>query len=459
MNQIPAKKRSIFSKQAFTKVNVAKDPVDFFSCAKKVYPRLLEEEERKRQDKFKRKERQRSEGYEDSIEKSLDENQTVTNPSDGLVSCTSNESSPQSPFLSSLCKESNRSRSLSNNEDSNSLHSIDLKSSRISSVKKRRLLSLETPSKPIIILESDDEEISQSQLDPFQNDITCPPLRTHLANRQPDKIVEEYPEFIQQAREREKLKAKQRLTAASFHEKTSRPSEENLNDVFDPEPKPALELDPTVELLITSDLEGTRPLRIKRKLSQRLKEARLTWCEKQHIRTDKSGKPLEEVIFFTWRGKRLFDVTTCGSLGLKVRKNGELSPGQDGIGSNGNIHLEAWTEDTLKAKEEKDLENQALVNERDDNERESKSDKENGSTCKLILKAKDMEPCKIVVRPTTTIKKMAEAFRKAMAIPESTKISLHFDGDLLDPNSTIEDTELGDVDNVDTVEVYLKDRI
>ncbi|POS88217.1 hypothetical protein EPUL_000797 [Erysiphe pulchra] len=463
MNQIPAKKRSIFSKQAFTKVNVAKDPVDFFSCAKKVYPRLLEEEERKRQSKIKRKVRENSKENEDFKNNVSDENKIITSPLKGFVDHTYNEGSSHSSFLS-LHEESGKSGSPSNCDNKDSPRFHDVKSSQNLSVKKRKLLSHdETPSKsiidlekaspnPIISLESDDEEISQSTLDPFENDISYPPLSQSLpTERQPDKTDEEYPEFIQQAREREKLKAKQRLIAASYIGQQNKTSEENVNDIFDSEPKSAIEIDPTVELLITSELEGTRPLRVKRKLSQRLKEARLTWCEKQHIRTDKLGRPLEEAIFLTWRGKRLFDVTTCGSLGLKVDNGRTLSPGKNGLGPNGNIHLEAWTEDTLRAKEEKDSENRG-----NESENESKPDIDNDPICKLILKAKDMEPWKILVRPTTTVSKMIEAFRKAKAIPESTKISLHFDGDLLDPKSTIEDTELGDVENVDTVEVYLK---
>lgn len=85
MNQIPTKKRSIFSKQAFTKVNVAKDPVDFFSCAKKVYPQLLEEEERKRLSKINGKGRERSEECDDSKNNVLDENNTITSPPNGFV--------------------------------------------------------------------------------------------------------------------------------------------------------------------------------------------------------------------------------------------------------------------------------------------------------------------------------------------------------------------------------------
>lgn len=329
-------------------------------------------------------------------------------------------------------------------------------SKRKSRLKKPSPLNTHEPSNVIINLDSDDESPQISTTSTEKNDLDSLPVHSSITERQPEISDEEYPELIQQAREREKSKAQQRLIAANYSEgQKLEKSAETSYDIFETEPKSAPELDPTIELLITSELEGTRPLRIKRRFSQRLKEARLTWCDKQNIQTDPAGRPLQDVIFFTWQGKRVFDVTTCGSLGFKLNKNGRLMHIRDNSDTSGKIHLEAWTEDALKLKEK--ISASQVLEDRESGKHETDViPAEKGPSFKLIMKARDMEPFKLVVKPKTSIAKMAEAFRRAKSIPESTKISLHFDGDILDPKSTIEETELGDTEDVDTIEVYLK---
>ena len=75
---------------------------------------------------------------------------------------------------------------------------------------------------------------------------------------------------------------------------------------------------PVLSLLIHSPLPDTTPLMVKRRLNQRLKEVRTAWIKKQQG----VGALPEDVdmssIFLTWRGKRLFDFTTCKSLGVTL---------------------------------------------------------------------------------------------------------------------------------------------
>ncbi|TQS38024.1 hypothetical protein Golomagni_01481 [Golovinomyces magnicellulatus] len=445
MNQSSSQKRSLFSKQALAKVSAAKDPVDFFSCAKKVYPQLLELEEEKRRNKLKVTDHQQ---LDQSVE---------------LKDSDPDENKSDSVFLGGLTTNIDSENCLLNKRPSPSSSPSHKRSGRTGppdSKRKRKeckLISLAKHEPNIISLSSEDEEAPYCQTDALENDnLGSPSSLSSISEYQPKNVNEEYSEFIQQAREREKLKTQQRLILASQPvEPSIRSYNKETGDIFETDCKSAAEFDPTIELLITSQLEGTKPLRVKRKLSQRLKEARLTWCERQTVKTDTSGRSLEDVVFLTWRGKRLFDATTCGSLGMKFNIDEKLSQGKDDVNFNSNIHLEAWTEDALKERE-KSLANQGTEVRENESSEEQGSQKEKETSCKIILKAKNIEPYKLVVRPTTTITKIIEAFRKARDIPEINKILLYFDGDLLDPNCTVEETELGDPENIDTVEVYLK---
>lgn len=99
--------------------------------------------------------------------------------------------------------------------------------------------------------------------------------------------------------------------------------------------------DPVIEILITSIIPNTKPLIVQRRLSQRLKEVRLAWCERQQFSTD-----FVDLVFFTWRNKRLYDVTTCKnfqSIG-PGRKSHDSINGTEEVTR---IHLEAVTEDIL----------------------------------------------------------------------------------------------------------------
>jgi hypothetical protein len=81
-------------------------------------------------------------------------------------------------------------------------------------------------------------------------------------------------------------------------------------------PKP----DPIVRILITSDIPGTNPLLVSRKLSQNLKDVRLAWVTRQQF--PEGITP--DVVFLTYRNRRLWDLTTCKSIGLEVDAHGNI---------------------------------------------------------------------------------------------------------------------------------------
>jgi len=75
---------------------------------------------------------------------------------------------------------------------------------------------------------------------------------------------------------------------------------------------------PVLSLLIHSPLPDTTPLMVKRRLNQRLKEVRVAWIKKQQGVGALPADLDMTTIFLTWRDKRLFDFTTCKSLGVTL---------------------------------------------------------------------------------------------------------------------------------------------
>lgn len=262
---------------------------------------------------------------------------------------------------------------------------------------------------------------------------------------------EEFPELVQRAREREKQKELERLSAAkvSGHKPFVNESTPlGTGGVF--QDSSASGSDPVVEILVTSRMEDTVPLLVKRRLNQRLKEVRLSWCDKQQM----NGAPLpvqfKAALFLTWNGKRLFDASTCKHLGIRMGQDGRFASDRGGFDDNGRLHFEAWTEDLFMA-----FQNGTLVQQRAEeaHQEEVQQTQEPAGKVRLLLKAKDMEPFRLRVKPSTTVRKMCEAFRLEKNIPEEKDIALYFDGDRLDADLTVEGSEMEDMD---TLEVHVR---
>jgi hypothetical protein len=287
-------------------------------------------------------------------------------------------------------------------------------------------------------------------LDDDDNIIPTPPKNITRIEGDPDMSDEEFPELAREARQREKRKVLERVKAScSFENQNYDTNGSNspvhvVDDIFDE--RSIHSEDPVVEIFVSSWIEGTNPLMVRRKLSQKLREVRLVWCDKQLISGQPLAKSVKDSIFLTWRGKRLFDLTNCKSLGLKIDGSGNLFSDGEGF-MDGKIHFEAWTPDLYDQNQRK----LAAKQDRGDGEDELEGPLEDiaEKKIKLIMKAKDMEPVKLQVKPTTTFGKMVAAFRGKRDIPEEKDIALYFDGDKLEPDSKVEDTELAEMDNVE----------
>lgn len=184
--------------------------------------------------------------------------------------------------------------------------------------------------------------------------------------------------------------------------------EEEQKKMFTPDtaarsPTPGANLsappDPIVKLLVTSRLEGSNQLVVMRKLSQRLQEVREAYCKKQGW-----TPAYMDTVYLTYRGRRVYDVSTCRSLGLDVDMDGKVTmKGVDGFDDLDRVHLEAVTEGLMeslkaeKAQQEREEQQRKLREEAE--EEFVVQDPEPEVLIRIVLKAKGRADHKIKVRP------------------------------------------------------------
>jgi hypothetical protein len=204
--------------------------------------------------------------------------------------------------------------------------------------------------------------------------------------------------------------------------------------------------DKIVQILITSEIENTKPLIVQRRMSQRLRDVRLAWCGRQGF-----GEEMTSSVFLTWKGKRLFDVTTCKSLGIGTPvETSDLWPSDNDHSDENNgirIHVEATTDGLLKSR--KSILRDS-VESAPDLEKPGEN-KGNDGLLKIVLKSPGFGDLKIKVRPHTEFSHVIATFRDKKKIPADKKVQLLFDGELLDPAACVQDHEITDLDLVDVV--------
>lgn len=209
-----------------------------------------------------------------------------------------------------------------------------------------------------------------------------------------------------------------------------------------PPPQPIQE-DTAVQILITSEIENTKPLIIRRKISQCLKDVRLAWCKRQNV-----PEEMQSSVVLTWKGRRLFDVTTCKSLGIHMEHNRHTTPGMDNNDDNSlRVHMEAVLEGTILQSSNR----RKSPDPRDEIASQSSGVEpgQQGIQIRVVLKSPGLDELKIKARPRTQISRLTEAFRDAHHISAEHDVYLLFDGDRLQPNTCLEDHDIADLDLLD----------
>jgi hypothetical protein len=229
---------------------------------------------------------------------------------------------------------------------------------------------------------------------------------------------------------------------------TVQPSKPPTIDLETPSPRrvkpisPPID-DPVVQIVITSEIENTKPLLVHRKMSQGLREVRLAWCNRQNFAPETQSS-----IHLTWKGRRLFDVTTCRSLGIHAGGGSmaTLSIDNDPFADQQElqVHMEAVADRPVLTNRQSVSDNNKLPN-----PISTPPEDDQGEPIKLILRSPGFDNFKIKARQTTLISRLISAFREEQNVSGDHTITLIFDGDKLDPNSCLRDHDIDDLDLVD----------
>ncbi|KAI9814118.1 MAG: hypothetical protein M1832_006006 [Thelocarpon impressellum] len=274
---------------------------------------------------------------------------------------------------------------------------------------------------PVVELSDDEEDVPAKEVHDDEIIAVDP-----SANDDPPSD-EELPELARKARERAKAEALDHPTPVTTAEA----------------PSEAAPPDSTMNIFISSRLPATAPLLVRVKLSQQLKTVRLAWCHKQAFSAEVS-----DTVFLTWKGKRLFDLTPCKSLG------GAGVDSTQGSDEDRRVALVATTDELFR--EERKLRERKYDEEEDDADtRDSPPPPSHPAidTIRIVLRSKGFQDHRLKIRPTTKASQIVDSFRQARGVESTREVFLMFDGERLAPDAAVEQADIGDLDFVD---VYVK---
>jgi hypothetical protein len=192
--------------------------------------------------------------------------------------------------------------------------------------------------------------------------------------RPEDDPDEEFPELAAKARQRAK-------------------EQERLQDT-----KTTPEADPVLSIFIHSDIPETAPLLVKRRYRQTFKDVRRAWCSKNAIPESDQNN-----VFFTFRGRKVFDVATPKSLGINLDYDGSpVLKGEDGYSEPGDKVEVIATTLAIQEQQRRDALAEIEARLRAEKEREEPHSetvaKNQEKQFKVIMRSKGHEDHKILVR-------------------------------------------------------------
>lgn len=394
-------KRSLFNKPSWSRPQALSNDIDLFHRSNQTYADLASEAECARRKRVARKEKERA--RQNEIGERVGKRRRISEDEDDEDDDSSSDGSSSSSLPSrKIIKTSpapptdhkapppppSPRRSIHSPMSIHSPKSLLMRyEAKIAASKTGREHDQRSKASDIIDLEDEEDLSVLPGQDSIWDSTIAKPAAPTEDDDQPGSD-EEFPELARQAREkarRKRLEEDIASTAADPHD-----AELSLH-----QPMPsASQPDPILQILITSSIEDTTPLIVTRRVSQRLKDVRLAWAKRQSFPTDFS-----DTVFLTWRGKRVFDVTTCRSLGITVDAMGRISTkGGSREEEEGQLHMEAMTAKILetykkaKRNDATDQENLAV-------QEETVAVKDSETQVRIILKAKGLDDFKLQVRP------------------------------------------------------------
>jgi hypothetical protein len=230
-----------------------------------------------------------------------------------------------------------------------------------------------------------------------------------------------------------------------------------------------------VQVIVTSPLTGdAKPIFAKFRLNQEVKLLLTVWTAQTRAAGVNIPEDVEEGLFLTWKGNKIYRNSTLASLGVEVDAQGNLKgAGVGGRGGGegflkGGIHLEVWTEEAYaeylanRGKEralmlgdgEDGVDGLAGESAREEDAPPSPVQQKK-KRFRIVLKAKDHEPLKLTAREETNVEALVAAFRKQRDIEPEWDVAIWFDGEKLDEDALVTDLDI-DEDEVNQLEVHVK---
>ena len=422
--QAPPVKRSVFNKPAWANSAPApneldpEDSTDFFRRSARTFPNISAEQEARRKKRKARKEQEdaaRGSSKEGSAKRqrtteSAEENEALDSKhlSKGHARGVKDAKSNARPLT--------KSPSPSKSRDSPKVlaKQYEPKSNSIAAAKAELECMM---SSNIISLDSDEEADRDRQNLSKPVTASAPSKRSEIADIELSDDEELFPELARKARDAARQKrleeaipkdpdpipttnAKDKSPAALG---TTDPSNafKNGESTFDSSRSQPLPPNPVVSIFVQSDIPDTTPFILNRKLHQRLKEVRKYWCKRQNFTPE-----LADSIILTWRGRRIFDVTSCAALGLEVNGEGKVViRGETSVFSDdeedggAQIHMEAMTEETFEERQrKKDASQRAEEDASDEDEVEEVFEAEKEEQIRITLKSKGYKEFYLLVK-------------------------------------------------------------
>ncbi|KAI5290571.1 hypothetical protein KEM54_001149 [Ascosphaera aggregata] len=219
---------------------------------------------------------------------------------------------------------------------------------------------------------------------------------------------------------------------------------------------PGLEDDRVIRIYLTSPIPDTAPLLVHRRISQNLGDVRKAWCGRQQFTPEETAN-----IFLTWKDKRVFDVTTCRALGIKDEGVPRELLDEEGFMPDESViyvHMIAYTPELWEAyikKKRSYLEDDYESKEGEEEEEEEEDKEEEGEEIsepkmkQIDIRTPGMPTFTTKITDDTQVAIAIQAFKRARDLSETSKVTLYFDGDALQPEHDFQAYDIEDHDMID----------
>ena len=395
-------KRSLFNKPAWSQPQDAASAVDFFSRSHQTYVDVAAEKERKKKRKLIAKHREQKKKAE--VQSRGSERRRVdSSEDDGEYS---NSERDHSELDVGMSKNKQETVNATGAPSGASTAKQDVLPTSLSKRYEDTVAAIKNKEKQapvqstIIDLDNDDDDGGYGLPPPVDDDAVVTIVKPKPLPEEEDypPSDEEFADLARKAREKARRKRLEEDIASTVQ--TPPPPAGANSPYLEAHPVPQSAIapsDPVVQILITSHIPDTDPLIVQRRLGQRLKDVRVTWCQRQSFTPE-----FTSTVFLTWRGKRLFDVTSCKSLGIGVNSAGDIvTKGQkDMLGEEDRqIHMEAMTNEIFEEYRKAKQKGVVRQDDKDEVEEVVEAPPKLEVQVRIILKAKGFDDFKLIVKP------------------------------------------------------------